>query len=253
MTRKIPAELAKFIDKYFTLNVAGMKVICPYYMNVGGILKDSVFAGKGSPVEIENKAKDIFSHIDLVNKDENFIRSEMSHNDLGIDCSGLVYQILNTWLRDISKKSELKDYLPKSRTFNPRRIISRMIKPQSSVSADMFTSSPISKKIDLKDVQPGDLIRTRGGKHILFVTEVEYNDTIPTKITFVQSASLYKRTGVRYGSVELIKKMDLACSIWSDANPEEENHTYKGYRTLMDNNGIFRPELPLEISTQWSA
>jgi hypothetical protein len=247
MTKRIPAEVQKFIDKYFALDIAGKKVVCPYYINLGGMLKDPVMAGKGDPLEIEERASGIFSHIDLMDKSEDFIRTEMMDNGLGVDCSGLVYQTLNMWLRDVAQKGELKDFLPKENSFNPRKMLSRLLKPQSSVNADMLTSEPLSQKIDVKDVQPGDLIRTRGGKHILLITEVNYDSAgKPSKITFANSAREYKRNGVRYSTITLNGDQDLATAEWSDNDPAEDvNYAYKGYRELMENNGIFRPQLPL--------
>jgi hypothetical protein len=247
MVKKLPEEVQKFIDRYFALDVAGKKVICPYFMNIGGIFKDSVMAGKGDPLEIEAKAADIFSHISLVDKSEEFIRTEMLDHGLGVDCSGLVYQILNKWLRDVANKGEFKDYLPKQKTFNPRKMVSRLLKPQSSVNADMLTSEPISTKVEIKDIQPGDMIRTRGGKHILFITEVEYNaDKTPKTLTFVNSTTYYIRNGMRYGKIHLNHELNLSTSTWDDNDPgEATNFAYKGYRELMDNNGVFRPNLPI--------
>lgn len=246
-TKKIPVELQNFIDKYFHLDIVGKKVICPYFINKkGGFLNKPVFAGKGDPLEIEVAAANLFKHIDLMDKDEEFIRSQMVENYLGVDCSGLVYQIYNKWLRDIENKGELKNYLSKTHSLNPRKLVSRLIKPQSSVSADMFTSGPISKKVDVKDIRPGDLIRTRGGKHVLFITEVEYENDIPKKIIFVNSATYYKRSGVRYGEIILDESLDLLKSEWRDNDPNEDiNYAYKGFRELTMNNGTFRPNLPI--------
>lgn len=247
MVKKIPEAVQKFIDSYFSLDINGVNVICPYFINLGGIFKDPVLAGKGDPKQIEAKATEIFSHISLMEKDEKSIRTEMIEYGIGIDCSGLVYQIYNTWLRDVAQKGELKDHLPKIKSFNPRKIISRILKPQSSVNADMFTSEPLAKKIEVRDIQPGDVIRTRGGKHILFVTEVEYDSSeIPTKITFVNSAREYKRNGIRYSQINLDKTLSLSSAKWIDNDPDEPiNHAYKGYREHMSNNGVFRPILPL--------
>jgi hypothetical protein len=246
MTKKIPLEVQRFINKYFELSIAGKRIVCPYFINTGGFLKEPVFAGKGDPGAIEEKATGIFSHISMVDKTEDLIRTEMVENGLGLDCSGLVYQVLDFWLKD-SGKGELKDYLPKFHSINPRKILSRIAKPQASVSADMFTSTPLSKKVDVREVLPGDLIRTRGGKHILFVTEVEYeNDSTPKVITFVNSAREYKRHGVRYSKIYLDKSLNFSAAKWEDDDPDEPvNIAYKGWRDLTTNNGIFRPELPL--------
>lgn len=241
--KKIPDELEKFIDLYCKLNIKGSTVICPYFINPGGLLKKSVLAGKGTPQEIEEITNEMLStHVFTENQNQ-LIRKEMEKLGIGIDCSGLVYQIYNKWLRDIEQRGELKNFLPKISSINPRKLLSRVLKPESSVSADMFTSEPISKKVEVKEVRPGNLIRTRGGKHLLFITEVHYKNSIPAKITFVNSTTYYQRNGIRFGEIILNESLDLANAEWNDNDPAEEvNYAYKGYRELMAGNGVFRPQ-----------
>lgn len=250
MVKKIPTELQTFIDKFFHLNICGIDVITPYHMNSrGSFLKRPVFSGKATAEEIEKMANEIFHKEDFRELNAENIRREMIQSHLGIDCSGFTYQIYNFWIKNISHKGELRDYLPEVNKVNFRKFISRKFKPQSSVSADMFASEPIASRIDLKDIQPGDLIRTRGGKHVLFVVEVEYENALPTKIKVVHSTNKYKRTGVRYEDIFLGKELDLAAANWENHDGDEpSNETYKGYRVLMENNGVFRPNLPLETN-----
>jgi hypothetical protein len=64
----------------------------------------------------------------------------------GIDCSGLAVHLLNLWF---------------DQNLNVRR-----------TSADMLTSSPLSKPIiDLNSIQTADLIRTKNGHHVIFIIE----------------------------------------------------------------------------------
>jgi hypothetical protein len=248
--RKIPDELQSFIDKYFKLKIKELEVICPYFINSSmGIMRKPVFAGKADPFEIESTANELLANKVYATKTPELIRQDMIEEGLGIDCSGLVYQIYNKWLQDILHKGELKDYLPKINSFNPRKILSRRLKPESSVSADMFTSEPISEKINVKDICPGDLIRTRGGKHVLFVIEVEYDNDQPKKVTFVNSATYYKRNGIRFGEITFTIDLNLISADWDDNDPNEPvNYAYKGYRELINKNGVFRPQLPLQIN-----
>jgi hypothetical protein len=245
--KTIPTDVKAFIDKYLALEIKGIITTCPYFINTSGFLKKGIYSGKGDPYEIEAEANRILQNHSFVNPTSDQIRNEMIQSDLGVDCSGLVYHIYNKWLISIGK-GELKEFLPKQSGMNLRKILSRNLKPVSSVNADMFTSEPLSQSVEVKDVQPGDLIRTRGGKHLLLITEVEYNSESPVTITFVNSACFYKRNGVRYGEIVLDSTFNLLKSEWKDNDPEEEvNYSYKGYRELSNNNGIFRPKLPLNI------
>jgi hypothetical protein len=63
----------------------------------------------------------------------------------------------------------------------------------------MLTSSPLSQKIDFKDLKTADLIRQKNGHHTLFIIE-----KIGNKIIYVDS-SLTGR-GVRYGEFDITDK-----------------------------------------------
>ena len=60
-------------------------------------------------------------------------------------------------------------------------------------------STPISKKININDIQTADLIRQKNGHHLLFVIE-----KIGDKVIFVDSS--LKGRGVRYGEFEITDK-----------------------------------------------
>jgi hypothetical protein len=246
-TKSIPQELKDFINKYLNLQIKGEKVIAPYFINTSGFLKQPIFAGKGDPYDIESKANEMFASHDFKDDKARLVRQEMEKIGLGVDCSGLVYQAYNKWLRDILGKGDLKSFLPKENPLKVRKFFSRVLKPEASVSADMFTSGPISESIEVKDIRPGDLIRTRGGKHLLLITDVTYRDGIPFILTFVNSTTFYTRNGVRYGEITLNKDLNLANAEWRDlselnGDTDNGNFAYKGYRELMNNNGVWRPK-----------
>lgn len=239
----LPKEVQEYIDRYEHLKIAGQDIVVPYYINLRGFLTDPVHGGKGTPEEIEAAANKLTAGMKNLGVED--IRTIMMENSIGLDCSGLIYHVLNHWLNQLGK-GDLKDYLPRHSVWGIRKFLSRSLKPQSSVSADMLTSQPISKQVSVSEVHPGDLIRSRGGKHILLVTEVVYDNNVPTKIKFVNSTTYYKRNGLRYGEITLDDKFDLGSAHWNDNDISEPvNYAYKGYRELINNNGLFRPNLPL--------
>ncbi len=245
--KSIPQELEAYIDRYFNLKISGKTVVCPYFMNsAAGFLRPPVQAGKGTPDQIEEEGAKIFSYIKNLDTSEEVIRQEMIDHGLGIDCSGLVYQLYNYWLTSILGKQTLDTYLPPQKTLNVRKIFSRKLKPESSVSADMFTSSPIAEKVSPLEALPGDLIRTKGGKHVLFVTDVEYIDEKATKIYYVQSTRFYARNGLHKGIIELGTDGDLMKSSWIDVTSDEEkNHTFDGFKESVNVNGVYRTIFPI--------
>lgn len=239
----IPDSVKNFINQYFELRIKDQKVRCPYFINLNGMLKSPVMSGKGTPEEIENQANSI---IKTESNNAKEIRKQMQELGLGVDCSGLVYNIYDFWIGEkFQGKKSLCDFLPTVSIFNLRKYLSRLKKPQNSVSADEFTSSPLANKIEIKKARPGDLIRTRGGKHVLFITEVETQNDLIQKICFVNSAREYKLNGVRYGEIIFDENQSLNTAKWIDIPEEEVNFTSKGYRESINSNGIFRPNLPL--------
>lgn len=238
----VPESVSKYINRYFELNIRDQKVRTPYFINKFGILNLPVMAGKGNPDEIEKFVEKYVKD----NADENEIRDIMIKKGIGIDCSGLVYNIYNFWISEkFAGKKSLRDFLPKVSIFNIRKYFSRLLKPQNSVSAHEFTSPPFAQRIILSNVKPGDLIRTRGGKHVLFITEVEKNGDFVQKIKFVHSTKEYILNGVRFGEIIFDQNQNLNTAKWVDFPEEDVNFTSQGFRESINSNGFFRPNLPL--------
>lgn len=128
----------------------------PYFINIGRhkvLSKNNALVGKGNAKEIALQTIEFANqqNIKLLDLNTQQIYNFQKKNHLGIDCSGLVCNLLN-----------LK--------YNVRK-----------TSANMLTSNPISKSI--KKLQPNDLIRQKNGKHVLLVLSVD-NELI----TYVHSS-----------------------------------------------------------------
>lgn len=242
MTQKLPEKVLNFIDKYFNLHIKGHIIICPYFINRNRFLRSPVYAGKGTPEEIEKTTNALIKY---KNPSKEQILYEMHQKGIGIDCSGLVYQIYEFWLSILFNKS-LSEFLPNVPVYNLRKYMSRKLKPQNSVGANELTSEPFAKKINLQEVKAGDMIRTRGGKHVLLITEVKKKYDKVEQLKFVHSSSQYKRDGVRYGQIYLNEIQDINFAHWNDDDVAEPvNWAYKGYKDSINNNGIFRPNIPI--------
>lgn len=169
---KLIDELKLEINKYIGL---------PYWKNVlkdGKIIKEGFMGGKGNAKEIALRTVELanLKKIKLLDLSNQEIYNFQKKNKIGIDCSGLVCQLLFFYGELIGKKINL----------NPRK-----------TSADMLTSNPLSKQINNKnDIQTGDLIRQKNGHHVLFI--VEKNDDV---ITYVDSSR--ENRGVNYGEANL--------------------------------------------------
>jgi hypothetical protein len=124
----------------------------PYYSNIHHIKTDNIaLVGKGNYKEIKKAIK------------------EFPDKRIGIDCSGLVCQLLQ---------------LP----YNPRK-----------TNADMLTSPPLSHQISLSEVKSGDLIRQKNGHHVVIIIKKNKES-----IDYIHSSR--KTKGVVIGTEKLSNK-----------------------------------------------
>ncbi len=151
----------------------------PYSRNIlknGKIIKEQLLGGKGNWKDLKNETQKIAKKekIDLSKLNKQQLYNFQKKHHIGIDCSGLICQLLNFYFNS---------------NLNPRK-----------TSADMLTSSPISKKIiNPNDLQTGDLVRQKNGRHALFIIDKQ-NDTI----SYVDSS--FSGRGVKYGQADLANK-----------------------------------------------
>lgn len=150
----------------------------PYWKNKlkdGKIIKEGFLGGKGNCRQIATETIKLAQKqkIDLTQLNNQEFYNFQKKNHIGIDCSGLACQLLNFYFN-----SDL----------NPRK-----------TSADMLTSTPISKEIKPSEIKTGDLVRQKNGHHVLFIIDKQENI-----INYVDS-SLPGR-GARYGTADLTDK-----------------------------------------------
>lgn len=167
MVRTKLEELRQEILKYIGV---------PYHKNIPKIISlDNSLLGKGNAKEIALKTIELANknNLKILDLSPKLIYNFQKKNKIGIDCSGLACHLLNFY-------------------FNTKLDVRR-------TSADMLTSAPLSKKIDVSDIQTADLIRQKNGRHLLFVIE-----KIGDKVIYVDSS--LKGRGVRYGEFEITDK-----------------------------------------------
>lgn len=150
----------------------------PYSKNIlkdGKIIKEQFLGGKGNCRQIATETIRIAQKekIDLTKlSNQEFYNFQKKHH-LGIDCSGLVSQLLNFYF-------ETK--------LNPRK-----------TSANMLTSAPLSQEIKAKEIKTGDLVRQKNGHHVLFIIEKQGNI-----ITYIDSSR--EGRGVKFGKADTASK-----------------------------------------------
>jgi len=150
----------------------------PYSKNVlreGKIIKEKFLGGKGNYRQIATETIKLAQKqkIDLVKLSNQEFYNFQKKNHIGIDCSGLVCQLLNFYFQA---------------NLNPRK-----------TSADMLTSAPLSQEIKPNEIKTGDLVRQKNGHHVLFIIEKQGNI-----IYYIDSS--FEGRGVKYGKTNITDK-----------------------------------------------
>lgn len=168
MVRNKLADLKNEISRYIGI---------PYFSNVGKFKNNgtNVLVGKGTAKEIALATIESANreNIKLTNLSPPQIYQFQKKHHLGIDCSGLACNLLNFYQNS---------HLDVRKT-----------------SADMLTSAPLSKKININNAATGDLIRQNNGRHILFIIE-----KIGNIIYYVNSN--FSGRGIHYGQFDITNK-----------------------------------------------
>ena len=243
----------KTIHDYLNLPFVGIAgVRCPYFNNARlrqrGQLKALV--GKGSPQEIVEEAKiiSVQYHKDIFDKNGVFnghtdhpaeheqvecIRQFLVDNNLGVDCSGFVTNVLQKHFWETNKINLAKKLFITPKKNFLRWLISRL-RPVEQIGVSVYANDKNTVIIDkLSEIQPADLIvilKTGPNKtrdHILLITEVNGN-----KIKYVgarawSSEGKYGH-GVSEGAIAITHPdKGLLEQTWEEKNKiNEDNESY---------------------------
>ncbi|MEI6057865.1 MAG: hypothetical protein WCQ60_02735 [bacterium] len=254
MNSKLLSEKAlTVVDQYAHFHIHGATTSVPYYNNNHKKIRAALRAttGKGSPRDIFDETEitlvkeGSFGAIkggafrpDLLTNEN--LRHFLVDQDLGIDCSGFVYHVLNaesTANRNGSLDRHLHFPLCKG-------IIGKIrctMRPVENASVATFAHEKNSHVIALSDVQPGDFITMLGvanltlsaatRDHIVIITHVEYQNFVPTVLHYVHSIAWPSDGeyghGVRSGTISIIDiNKPLLEQIWEEAGKTGlENYT----------------------------
>jgi len=242
MKKMLSKSILDLVNSYQYLPIAGKLISCPYFKNRAGVrVGYKVAVGKGTPHEIaeEVEIRSKINKYDLNNVSIYEIRQFMEKQGLGVDCSGFVVQLLNVIDSKVVIKLAKRNFLK-----NPYRALISRMRPIENISADRLTSGKRVRKIeDLNKIEPGNLIRTRRGKHLLIVigTYTGEDDKI-NKVVYAHATLYYgKESGVRIGEINITSlEKHLKDQDWQEKDENENNPTYQGYLDDDGSNGIYK-------------
>lgn len=226
------------IERYLSLNIGEKKVVTPYYINSGHIKDLRVMVGKGSPTEIEMETR-IWAQLkglDLNSMSAEEIRDFMRQRRIGVDCSGFVFHVL------ASMNKKLK--FPKPTLW---RRFKFWLRPAENFGADIITSELNTKKVDLNDIRPGDLIRSKTPRldidHVMLVTKVHLsNSGLPEYFEYAHSSGQFgKASGVRIGGVVITNPSgELKDQQWQEQDEQGNCPALSGLLIDYNDNGLRR-------------
>ena len=237
-TKLLSRPAQETMDQYLHFKVGAAECAVPYFNNKHIRQRAGLraVAGKGSPreifdeVEIQGMRENI-RHTDWTN---DLLKRFMCDNDIGIDCSGLAYYILDAEMRGLGKKA-----LDRHLDFPDRSFLRRFIakfRPAENADVLVFANDCNSAAIDWQKIQPGDFLTMTGSEsernHIVVVSQVDYQNFVPTSIHYTHSIAWPNDGqyghGVRQGTIEVIDATKgLLDQRWTEKEKTgAENPTY---------------------------
>ncbi len=206
------------IDQYRHFKIGTAVCSVPYFNNktIGQRMALRVNIGKGSPKDIfeETESFLIKNHIPHSALSDESLKEILVDNNLGIECSGFVYQVLNIENHELGKGS-----LDRHLTFvNCRGIVGKIrcsLRPIENCDVSTFAHDKNSRPIIIKETKPGDIITMTSGQegnerdHILLIHQIEYQNSVPTKIHYTHAVAYPEDgqygTGIKQGLIEILK------------------------------------------------
>ncbi len=202
------------LNQYLRLPFKNLSLPTPYFINkknkIRGALRSLI--GKGTPEDIVEEAL-IFSLKEKINLKElnaEQLRHFLASHHLGVDCSGLVFHIL-----DAELKGRKKSPLGRSLTFFPKNFLQKItffLRPAENASVVIFKNDANSSIIPLKNVQPGDIITISDAgpdhayQHIILIYQIDYENDLPTTLHYIHSIRLPadgEEHGARTGQIHI--------------------------------------------------
>lgn len=239
-TKLISERALAVIDQYLRWGFGNTSCSIPYFNNRKNGTRAGLRAlvGKGSPREIFEEVenafrKNGFSANDL---DSGSLKAFLADSNIGIDCSGLAYYIL-----DEECLARGKGHLDKNLSFGGTKgIFGKLrarLRPVENTGVTVFADNKNSFVIKKEEVQPGDMIILLGGPengerdHIMVIHQVDYQNFKPISIHYTHAISWPSdgkyNHGVRQGIVNIINpENSLIEDIWIENEKSgEENYT----------------------------
>jgi hypothetical protein len=246
-TKTITSRALSIIDQYLHFKVGPAVCSVPYFNNrtvkARGTLR--AYVGKGSPQDIydEVHALLIKTHIPMDKLTDESLKRLLADQNIGIDCSGFAYYVLNAESRELGRGT-----IDKHISFvNCHGLLGKMrcaLRPVENCDVATLAHDRNSSIVRIQDIIPGDMITMttidtgddqRSGaispenerNHILIIHQVEYQNSIPVKIHYSHAVAYPEDgvygTGIKQGTIEITDiNKPITESIWIENDQRGE-------------------------------
>jgi hypothetical protein len=239
MTNKsISNQALSIIDQYQHFAFGNAVCRIPYFNNKSVRARAAMRAniGKGSPKDILEEIETIAlkTHINKQNLSDEALKKLLTDNNIGIECSGFAYYIL-----DAESESRGKSSLKKHLNFiNCKGLTGKLrcsLRPIENCDVQTLANDKNSKAIEIKNVNPGDMITMLGDgngddrDHVMVITQVEFEKEFPKIIHYAHSIAypedgLYG-TGIRQGQIKINNtNTNIISATWIEDGKENANN-----------------------------
>lgn len=216
-SRTLKESALKAIDSYLNYSNGSVCISVPYFNNRRGAVRAGLRAqiGKGSITDIQDEIDHIAirERIDVKKLTTEEFKKFLVNNDIGIDCSGFIYHVLNQ--ESLSRnKGALRKHLSHPSAKNIIRKIIIALRPIENTGVHTFAHDSNSRIVPLQNIEPGDMITMTytapnmvSYNHIILIYQVDYENNLPTTLHYAQSMAWpsdgeYKH-GVRLGEIKI--------------------------------------------------
>lgn len=241
ITKTLTQRAMNVIDQYIHFKFGSAVTNISYFNNkrkrARGALRIDI--GKGSPKEIYDEILDITSkkRLDTNRIDDIGLKTLLVDNDIGIDCSGFVYYVLNA--ESIERgEGPLDKHLHFVQCHGLIGKIRCVLRPVENCGVATFAHEHNSHTVNIVDTQPGDIITMLGisensssfdHDHILVIHQIEYQNSIPMTIHYSHAISYpmdgTTGGGVKQGKIDIVDaNKSILEGLWTENNMTGNNN-----------------------------
>jgi hypothetical protein len=234
----------KVIEKYLALPL-GAGCSTPYFNNRRKRIRGGLRAlvGKGAPEEIAEEAEmfSIRERAGIKKMESGALKRFLVDHNLGIDCSGLAYQVLEA--ESLARTGKRLRSAVRPWSGFKRRLL-HIVRPSENSGVSTFSHSQNSIAVSEADIRAGDFISIIGTgaekkyNHMMVVESVEASGSTK-KINYIHSYmwpedGLYDH-GVRRGIISIENDTPIISGVWTEKGKmSKDNYTFMSAQSAKD-------------------